>query len=66
MPTDGWTLVNLSASYTLRVGRSDALLFARAHNVGDRLAYSATATGTVRPLAPLPGRALLMGVRAAF
>ena len=66
VPTDGWTLVNLSASYTLRVGRSDALLFARVHNVGDRLAYSATATGTVRPLAPLPGRALLMGVRAAF
>ncbi len=65
-PTDGWTLVNLTASYTVRIGGSDALLYAKARNVGDRLAYSATATGTVRALSPLPGRALLVGVRVAY
>lgn len=65
-PTDGWTLVNLTVSYTVRVGGSDALVYAKARNVGNRLAYSVTATGTVRALSPLPGRALLVGVRVAY
>ncbi|MDP1647026.1 MAG: TonB-dependent receptor [Rubrivivax sp.] len=64
--TDGWTLLNLSASYTLGLGARDALLYAKLLNVGDTRAYSASSTGTVRPLAPLPGRALSVGMRVSF
>ena len=64
--TEGWTLFNLSASYALSRGASDALLYAKLLNVGNTLAYSAGSTGTVRPLAPLPGRALSVGLRMSF
>ena len=64
--TAGWTLVNLSASYTLNLGPQEALLFAKLQNAGNRLAYSATTTQTLRPLSPLPGRAVTMGLRLAF
>ena len=64
--TPGWTLVNLSASVALGLGERDALLFAKLHNVGNTLAYSASTIGTVRPLAPLPGRGLTVGARLAF
>jgi iron complex outermembrane receptor protein len=65
-PTDGYTLVNLSASYRLRLAATDALLFARLDNAGNTLAYNAGTIGTVRPLAPLPGRRLMAGLRVAF
>jgi len=64
--TAGWTLVNLSAGYTLNLGKQEALLFAKLQNVGNRLAYSATTTETLRQLSPLPGRAVTVGLRAAF
>jgi iron complex outermembrane receptor protein len=66
LTTSGWTLVNLSASYMLNLGQRDALLFVKLHNVGDKLAYSASTIGTVRSLAPLPGRGLTAGLRLAF
>ena len=66
VPTDGYTLVNLSASYKLRLSSADALLFARLDNVGNKLAYNAATINTVRDLAPLPGRRLMAGVRVAF
>lgn len=64
--TPGWTMVNLSASWALALGRRDALLFVRLTNLGNRLAYSASSVDTVRGLAPLPGRGLTAGVRLAF
>lgn len=64
--TPGWTLVNLSVSHALNLGAIRALLFAKLQNVGDTLAYSATTIGTVRPLAPLPGRGFTAGVRLDF
>jgi iron complex outermembrane recepter protein len=64
--TSGWTLINLSASRLLSLGQSDALLFLKLQNVGDKLAYSASTIGTVRSLAPLPGRAVTAGLRLAF
>jgi iron complex outermembrane receptor protein len=64
--TAGWTLVNLSASYALGMGPRDALLFVKLQNVGNKLAYSASTIGTVRALAPLPGRGLTAGLRLAF
>jgi len=64
--TAGWTLVNLSASYALNLGERDVLLFVKLQNVGDKLAYSASTIGTVRTLAPLPGRSVAAGLRLAF
>ena len=64
--TSGWTLVNLSASYALNLVERDALLFVKLQNVGNKLAYSASTIGTVRPLAPLPGRGLTAGLRLSF
>ena len=65
-PTGGYTLVNLSTSYKLRLGGTDALLFAKLDNLGNRLAYSATTIATVRGLAPLAGRSLSAGVHISF
>ncbi len=64
--TAGWTLVNLSARYNLPVGQRDAVLFAKLQNAGNKLAYSASATNTIRPLAPLPARALTAGLSVVF
>jgi iron complex outermembrane receptor protein len=64
--TAGHTLVNLSASYRVRLGDGEGLLFARLGNVGNKLAYNAATTSTVRPLAPLPARSLLVGLQASF
>ena len=64
--TAGWTLVNLSASTLLNLGPRDALLFVKLQNIGNKLAYSASTIGTVRALAPLPGRGVTLGLRMAF
>ena len=65
-PTAGYTLLHLSASYRVRLGDGDGLLFAKLANIGNRLAYNAATVSTVRPLAPLPARALLVGLQAGF
>lgn len=65
-PTPGWTMLDLSAHRTLRLGDWDALLFARLHNATDRLGYSAGTIATVRAKVPLPGRSLTLGLRAVF
>ena len=64
--TPGWTMVNLYASQRLTLGGQDALLFLRLANAGNRLAYNAASTATVRALAPLPGRSLSGGLRLSF
>ncbi len=64
--TPAYTLVNLAASWALRVRGADGLLFLRLNNVGNELAYNATTIATVRPLAPLPGRGLMVGLRLNF
>ena len=60
------TRVNLTGSYTWSLGERQAMVFAKLHNVGNVLAYSASTTATLRPLAPLPGRGLMLGVRIAY
>ncbi|MEO7338902.1 MAG: TonB-dependent receptor [Caldimonas sp.] len=65
-PTGGYTLLNLSGSYRLRLGSTDAMLFAKLDNLGNRLAYNAVTISTVRGLAPLAGRSLSAGVRVSF
>jgi iron complex outermembrane receptor protein len=66
VPTPGWTLLNLAAWRRFDVGATSVLGYVRLDNVGDTLAYSASSIATVRGLAPLPGRALRVGLRADF
>ena len=64
--TAGWTLLHISASYSLNLASPGELLFLKLHNVGNTLAYSSSAIGTVRHLAPLPGRGLSVGLHLPF
>jgi iron complex outermembrane receptor protein len=66
VPTDGYTMVNLSLTRKFSVGGSDGLWFLQLANAGDELGYNAASIRTVRDLSPLPGRALKTGVRVAF
>ena len=66
VPTPSYTLVNLSASYKLRMAGTEGFFFAKLNNLTNELAYNATTIGTVRPLAPLPGRGLMVGLRLSF
>jgi iron complex outermembrane receptor protein len=66
VPTPAYTLINLGASYKLKFTGADGLAFLRLNNVTNELAYNATTIGTVRPLAPLPGRGVMAGVRLTF
>lgn len=66
--TGGYTLWNAALTYEQKVGRARLQWYARADNLTDRLAYSATSilTQTVFPAAPLPGRSLRVGLQAWF
>jgi iron complex outermembrane receptor protein len=64
--TPAYTLVNLAASWQLNMRGADGLLFLRLNNIGNELGYNATTIATVRPLAPLPGRGLMVGLRLNF
>ena len=64
--TPAYTIVNLAASWAWRVRETDGLLFLRLNNVGNELGYNATTIATVRPLAPLPGRGVMVGLRLNF
>jgi len=66
VPTPAYTIVNLAASYKLGFSGGEGLLFLRINNVTNELAYNATTIGTVRPLAPLPGRGVMAGLRISF
>jgi hypothetical protein len=41
-------------------------MFRRINNAGNTLAYNATPIATVRPLASLPGRGVMAGLRLSF
>lgn len=71
--TQSYALVNLGASYKLKVQNNNVLFFARVDNLTDKLAYSATSILTTTAInaddvqrAPLPGRSLRLGVQVAF
>ena len=70
VPTAGYRLVNLSLSRRLNLGLGasapQTLWFLRLGNLGNRLAYNATAVQTVRALSPQPGRSLQTGLRINF
>ena len=64
--TPSYTIVNLSASYKFQWSGSEGFVYFKLNNLTDALAYNATTIDTVRPLAPLPGRGLLVGLRMGF
>lgn len=64
--TPAYTLVNLAASYKLIITGAEGFIFLKLNNLGNELAYNATTIATVRPLAPLPGRGLMAGLRLSF
>lgn len=64
--TPAYTLINLSAIWRLRFQGVDGLMFRRINNAGNTLAYNATPIATVRPLASLPGRGVMAGLRLSF
>lgn len=66
--TAAYTLVNASAAYRQQVGGVSLQWFARLDNITDQLAYSASSilTSTAFGKAPLPGRALKLGVQMSF
>ena len=61
-------IADASLAYRQRAGATELLWFARADNLGDVLAYSATSvlTQTAPGRAPLPGRSLKVGCRWRF
>lgn len=62
-PTPASTLLNAWASWRLPLPSLAATAFLRLDNLGNRLAYNATAVPTVRELAPQGGRAVTVGLR---
>lgn len=64
--TPSYTIVNLWGSYKFQWSGSEGFLYVRLNNLTNELAYNATTIDTVRPLAPLPGRGLLLGLRMGF
>ena len=64
--TAGYTVVDLSASGRLPGLAQGGLWFVKLANAGNTLAYNAGTIGTLRGLAPLPGRAVSAGVQVRF
>ncbi len=64
--TPGATVLDLWASWQQRLGNSDALWTVKLANLGDALAYNASALRTARELSPAGGRALSLGLRLRF
>lgn len=64
--TAGYTLFNVALSRRFNLFGSDAFVFVKAVNLGDKLAYSASTVETIRGLSPLPGRGVKAGMRVTF
>ena len=63
-PTDGFTLVNAHLSYDFKAGPADWELFLDGMNLTNQEARMATSF--LKDRAPLPGRAVMFGVRSFF
>ena len=64
--TAGYHLVNLGLTREFSWGAQRAFGFIKLDNLTDQLAYSASTIGSIRGLAPLPGRSLKAGMRVEF
>jgi iron complex outermembrane recepter protein len=66
VPTPSATLLDVNLSWRQRWGAAEALWFARLDNLGDELAFNATALRNARELSPLAGRSATLGLRVAW
>ena len=66
IPTASATTLDLWASWQQRLGPADAVWTLKLSNLGNALAYNASALRTARELAPAGGRALWAGLRLSF
>ena len=64
--TPSYTMLNLWLTWKSRLALAETTWFARADNLTDELAFSSSSIGTIRGLAPLPGRSATAGLRIAF
>lgn len=66
--TGAYTLWNAALTYRQKIFGTQLQWYARAENLTNRLAYSATSilTQTSFPAAPLPGRSIRIGLQASF
>lgn len=62
--TGSHTLVNVSAAWRFKLGRTDAELFARGTNLNNTTAR--VHASFLKDVAPLPGRDVTLGLRVAF
>lgn len=65
-PTAGYGTVNASLARQLKLGELDGLWYLRLTNLGNKLAYNASAVPTIRDLSPQPGRSVMTGVQVRF
>ncbi|RZL36719.1 MAG: TonB-dependent receptor [Rubrivivax sp.] len=65
-PTPGYGTVRLSVARQLRWGQTDALWYLKLDNLGNKLAYNATAVPTIRDLSPQAGRSAQTGLQVRF
>ncbi|MEO6281525.1 TonB-dependent receptor domain-containing protein [Roseateles sp.] len=65
-PTPGYGTVRLSVARQLRWGQTDAFWYLKLDNLGNKLAYNATAVPTIRDLAPQAGRSASTGLQLRF
>lgn len=65
-PTAGYGTVRLSLARQFNWGQGDALWYLKLDNLGNKLAYNATAVATIRELAPQPGRSVSTGLQLRF
>lgn len=66
VPTGGYSMVGASVRYQWRMAGMDALAYLKGDNLGNVLAYNASAQRSIREMAPLPGRAFSVGLRLGF
>ncbi|MCY4745453.1 TonB-dependent receptor [Pelomonas sp. UHG3] len=64
--TAGYGTLRLSLARQFNWGQGDGLWYLKLDNLGNKLAYNATAVPTLRALAPQPGRSVSTGVQLRF
>jgi iron complex outermembrane recepter protein len=64
LPTDGFTLLDMDASYRLARGAQNVFVFVRGSNLLDEDARQHASP--LKDIAPLPGRSIHVGARAEF
>ncbi|HEY9106705.1 MAG TPA: TonB-dependent receptor [Roseateles sp.] len=64
--TPGYGTLRMSVARQLHWDKVDALWYLKLDNLGNKLAYNATAVPTIRDLSPQPGRSASTGLQVRF